>query len=430
MSTPTLTPVSQVSAIVLPATGTASDVASGLPLGVYSSNTDFLSGAANQVNLTYRMLGGDVLDIELKADNVYAAYEIATLEYSYIINLHQSKNSLGDLLGSPTGTFDHLGVLKDGQLKTLLSGTSVSLKYPKFNINAITDMAQAYSTEAQVGGQVRFHTASLSLTAGQQDYDLQAAISASASTYGISPDARITVRRVYYKTPRAMWRFYGYYGGLNSVGNLSTYGQYSDDSTFEVIPVWQNKAQAMAYEDSIYTRISHYSYEIRDNIIRLFPIPDVVDSRVLWFDFTVDSPAYTSGNGILLDDLGNVIADTGTAQQNGVNNMNTLPFDNIPYVNINSMGKQWIRRYALAVAKEMLGIVRSKFSVVPIPGESVTLDGPALISSAKEEREKLKEELATILDETTYSELLTKKTEDSDKTMNILSKAPFPVFVG
>ena len=42
-------------------------------------------------------------------------------------------------------------------------------------------------------------------------------------------------------------------GDLNTVGNLSYYGQYADDSTFEVIPVWQNKAQAMAFEDAIWT---------------------------------------------------------------------------------------------------------------------------------------------------------------------------------
>ena len=62
-----------------------------------------------------------------------------------------------------------------------------------------------------------------------------------------------------------MWRFFAYYGALNVIGNLSTYGQYSDDTTFEVVPTWQNKAQAMAYEDSIYTRVAHFSYELSHN---------------------------------------------------------------------------------------------------------------------------------------------------------------------
>ena len=72
-------------------------------------------------------------------------------------------------------------------------------------------------------------------------------------------------RKVFYKTPNSMWRFFGYYGGLNAIGNLSSYGQYADDSTFEVIPTWHNKLQAMAYETAIYTRNSHFSYEIKNN---------------------------------------------------------------------------------------------------------------------------------------------------------------------
>ena len=81
---------------------------------------------------------------------------------------------------------------------------------------------------------------------------------------------KITVRKVYYKTPQAMWRFYGYYGGLNTVGNLSNYGQFADDSTFEIIPTWQNKLQARGFEDSLYTRMSHFSYEVKNNNLRIF----------------------------------------------------------------------------------------------------------------------------------------------------------------
>ena len=70
---------------ILPPTGTAGDVAATLPLGIYESSDPFLSGAADQVAYTYKKLGGDVLDIELKASNVYANYEEAVLEYSYFL---------------------------------------------------------------------------------------------------------------------------------------------------------------------------------------------------------------------------------------------------------------------------------------------------------------------------------------------------------
>ena len=111
MAIPTLTPASQVSAVILPRTGSASDVSLQTPIGVYDASTDFLSGAADQINYTYQKLGGDVLDIELTTGSVYAAYEEAVLEYSYIVNMHQSKNILSDILGMTTGTFDHDGEL-------------------------------------------------------------------------------------------------------------------------------------------------------------------------------------------------------------------------------------------------------------------------------------------------------------------------------
>lgn len=51
----------------------------------------------------------------------------------------------------------------------------------------------------------------------------------------------------------------------------------------------------------------------------------------------------------------------------GINNLNTLPFGNIPYQNINAIGKHWIRKYSLSLCKEILGQIRSKFSQIPIP---------------------------------------------------------------
>jgi len=214
-----------------------------------------------------------------------------------------------------------------------------------------------------------------------------------------------------------MWRFYGYYGGINIVGNLSTYGQYADDSTFQVIPVWQNKLQAMAYEDSLYTRVSHYSYELRDNKLRVFPLPSGDDMGKMWFEFTVDENPLLDSDGV----------DTGTT---GVNNMNTAPFANIPYININSMGKQWIRRFALALSKEMLGLIRNKFTTIPIPGESVTLNGDTLLSQAKEEQATLRDELKALLDEMTYESLVASDATLAESTQNLQAKIPLSIFVG
>jgi hypothetical protein len=413
MAFPTLTPTSQQSAIVLPPTGTAGDVLSSLPFGIYTSDA-FVSGAVDQVAYTYRKIGGDVLDIEIKAENVYANYEEAVLEYSYLVNLHQAKNTLGSTLGNPTGSFDQDGNVVSGQ-------SGVELKYPKFNFGYAMKVGQQFSHEAGIGGTQPIYSASFDTVADKQDYDLQAIVSASAAAGGVPYEdidrtKRIVIRDVFYISPRQMWRFYGYYGGLNVVGNLQTYGQYADDSTWQVIPVWQNKLQAIQYEDHLYTRTSHYSYEIIDNKLRLFPIPSNVSPEKFWFRFSIRESSWV---------------DEYNDGQDGVNNMNTLPFENIPYENINSIGKQWIRRFALALSKETLGQVRSKFgNNVPIPGDNVTLNGADLLSQAKEEQDKLREELKEQLDAMTYDKLIETDKNIVDNTNNIQKYVPLGIFVG
>ena len=129
MAKPTLTPKSQMSKSILTATGSQNDVAAAVPYGIYTGSLHFLQGAATQVAYTFKKLGGDVLDIELTVGNVFAAYEESVLEYSYQINLHQSKNMLSNVLGQSTASFDHEGQMTGGDA----SGSNVNLRYPKFN---------------------------------------------------------------------------------------------------------------------------------------------------------------------------------------------------------------------------------------------------------------------------------------------------------
>jgi len=413
MAFPDLTPTSTVSAITLPASGTITDVADTLAIGFYKTINTFLTGATAQVAYTYKRLGGDVLDIELTAQNVYNHYEEAVLEYSYIVNLHQARNALGSALGGPTGTFDHTG--------DLTTGTDVALKYPKFQFDYAFRVADKFSTEALVGGTQPLYSASLDRVADQQEYDLQAIVEAaeSGSPWEGMGSKRIKIRQVYYVSPRQMWRFYGYYGGLNVVGDMNNYGQYADDSSFQVIPVWQNKIQAMQYEDHLYTRTSHYSYEINDNKLLLYPTPQQVSPEKFWFRFTVESgnEAFATGS-----------YDSGV---DGVNNMNTMPMENLPFDRINSIGQQWIRRFALALSKETLGQIRGKFGgVVPIPGDSITLNASDLLSQASSEQQILREELNKQLDEMLYAKLVETDKAMIDNTNSIVGNTPLKIFVG
>ena len=94
------------------------------------------------------------------------------------------------------------------------------------------------------------------------------------------------------------------------------------------------------------------------------------------------------------------------------------------------MGKQWIRRYALSVAKEMLAQIRGKFGSIPIPGNDVTLNASDLLSQAKDEQTSLKEELTTLLDELTYNSLVEKDAKLVEDSTNLQSKVPMGIFRG
>jgi len=420
MALPVLKPASTTNTNILPATGSTANVSATLPFGIYATSPAFISGAADQVAYTYKKLGGDVLDIELTQGNVYAAYEEAVLEYSYLVNIHQSKNSLSSFLGHTTASFDQDGQITSGHS---LSGSNIELRYPKYDYGYIRRTSDRMITETGLGGTQNIYSGSFTTAADTQDYDLQSIISASALTtvpyQNKVGNKRITIRRVYYKTPQAMWRFYGYYGGFSVVGNLRTYGQYADDSTFDIVPVWQNKLQSMAYEDALNVRVSHWSYEIKNNRIRIFPQPaQGVAPAKFWFNFTIESTPWEESE-----------SDRESGVQ-GINNMNTLPFQNIAYGSINSIGKQWIRRFALALAKEMLGQIRGTFATIPIPGESVTLNAADLLGQAKAEQDALRDELKATFDELTYSKLAETDAVIGDNAEKVLADIPAGIYVG
>ena len=450
MSLPDLTPAQTTSVVVLPQSYTVpasgstdhTSLVDSFPFGTYANEDywfnasnaadytqvrPFLLGAADQVAYTYRKLGGDVLDIELTKEQVFAAYEEACLEYSYLLNIHQSKNVLSNVLGGTTGSFNEDGMITEG------AGTNgsmdqtvhLSTKYPKFDFAYARRVTEGISEEANVGGSQQVHSASFSITADIQDYNLQNIITQDATwrtTLGLADppntDApKILVKKVYFKTNKTMWNYYGYYGGVNVMGNLSTYGQYADDSTYEVVPMWQNKLQAKAFEESLYVRASHSSYEIKNNNLRLFPVPGDSTPNQMWIEFILPNDTWveTSTSSIGID---------------GINNLNTIPLQNIPYKNINSIGKQWIRRFALALSKEMLGLVRSKFASIPIPGNDISMNGESLVTSGKEEQSALRDELKETLDELTYGKMMEGDAETVEKSNAVMQKVPNLIYTG
>ena len=421
-----LQPQSTISAVVLPATGTLTEVESALAYGVYTSAgtesagvRSFISGAVDQVAYVYNKLGGNVLDLEITPSNVYNAYEEACLEYSYIINTHQAKNVLSDMLGNTTGSFN-----QDGEFTSYENGgvdEKPNLKFPRFQLGFAMHIGRGASLHVPVGASQTIYSASFTPAYDVQDYDLQkilysASLDTTSPFYNKIGKNAVTIQRVYYKTPRASWRFYGGVA-IGTLGNLSTYGMYADDSTFELVPAWQNTLQAMTYENDLNVRASHYSFKINNNKLRIYPVPNGSQPDKFWVDFRVAEDAFQEE------------ADRKYGAD-GVSSMNTLPFPNVPYININSIGKQWIRRFALSLCKETLGQVRSKLGAIPIPGDSVTLNGPALVSEAKEEQNSLREELKTVLDELVYGKLAEGDAAFTKNITDVMSSIPYGIYVG
>ena len=414
-----LQPLSTTSAVVLPSTGTHADVLTGLAYGIYTTE-NFVSGAVDQVAYTYNKLGGNVLDLEITPTNVYNAYEEACLEYSYLVNTHQAKNVLSELLGNTTGSFNQDGEFTDYSGSGGIT-SKPNLKFPSFRLSYITTMGKGMSSHAGVGANETIYSASFDLIQDQQDYDLQdliysSSLNSNSEFYNQVGKKAIVVQRVYYKSPIAMWNFFGGYS-IGAVGNLSTYGMYADDSNFQLVPAWQNILQAYAFEEDMHVRASHFSFRINNNKLRIFPKPDGQYPDKMWIDFKPARDAFTE-------------EDDRKYGAEGVNNMNTLPFPNVPYKNINSIGKQWIRRFALSLSKETLGQVRSKLASIPIPGNDVTLNGPALVSEAKEEQSSLRDELKAVLDEMVYAALAEKDAQLQNNLTEVVTKIPTGIYVG
>tara|TARA_Y100000310_G_scaffold343947_1_gene454089 strand:- start:4071 stop:5351 length:1281 start_codon:yes stop_codon:yes gene_type:complete len=426
MAIPTLTPASTTSASKLPTSGSGGDVTGSLAYGVYTSDS-FINGAVDQVTYTYQKLGGEILDLELKAEQVYNAYEEAVLEYSYLLNIHQAKNIMSNVLGGTTGSFDEDGQLESGHS---LLHKNINLRFLRFDFAYARRIAEGVSEETGMGGTQNVYSASFAVTAGKQDYDLQTILSGASHTNldngtqepvsfaGMVKGQKVLIQKVYYRSPAASWRFYGYFGGINTTGDMSSYGQYADDSTFELIPAWQNKLQAMAYENAIYTRNSHYSYELKANKLRIYPQPVASSPSKMWVDFVIPIDTWEENN------------DEGSTGIEGINNMNTLPFENVPYKHINSIGKHWIRRFALALSKEMLGLTRSKFGSIPIPGADVSLNGDALLSAAKEDQQALRDELKETLEELTYGKLIEGDAAFIEQGNAVFAQVPALIYTG
>ena len=126
----------------------------------------------------------------------------------------------------------------------------------------------------------------------------------------------------------------------------------------------------------------------------------------------------------------NVLRTRYSGSVDTISDASNAPYDNMKYSHINDVGKTWIRKYGLALSKELLGMVRSKYGTIPIPNSDVSLDGDTLRAEATAEKDQLMEQLREMLDQTSNKALLEADREASDNLQEKLKKVPYPIYIG
>ena len=376
--------------------GSGSAVSGSTPFGLYDNDSEFQTEAPKFATWCARRLGYPIMSVELQDVQFYACLEESITEYSAQVNQFNIVDNLLTLKGQPTGSnFTHKNV-------TPTLGRQVRL-------------AEQYGTEAGVGGSVDIKKGSINVVSGSQEYDLNT-LFANVSESG----ADIEIKRVYYEKTPAMQRFIEPYattgyGTINLVQGFG-FGDYSPAVSFTLMPIFEDLLRVQAIELNDQIRKSAYTFTLTNNKLRVFPNP--VEARKLYFDYVVSSER---DNPLKADFSGsfNVVSDYSNVQYN-----------NMQFQHINDVGKQWIRKYGLALTKELLGIIRSKYGTIPIPNSDTTLDGDTLRSEASAEKEGLVTQLREMLEQTSRKALLEADKDEADFLQEKLQKVPYPIYIG
>jgi hypothetical protein len=377
------------------------------PFGIYDNDSEFKSDAPKTATWVARRLGYPIVNIELDNQQIWACFEESTSEYSAQVNQFNLRNNLDILRGQP---------------KNRIANYSQTLVDGSFLPTAIR-MAQQYGTQAGVGGSTSIKKAYVDLTASVQVYDLmnQAIDVSTGNTFNeiFSGSSTVDVTKVFYEATPAITRFFDPYsvgaqGTLNLMGELG-FGNYSPAAQFLMMPLYEDVLRMQAIEFNDHIRKSTFSFNIVDNKLEIFPVPSGMGLTRVYFEY------------MSRDEFEH---DSQTIQADSLSDYSDIPYDFIQYSNINEVGKQWIRKYTLALSKELLGAIREKYNSVPIPDGEVTLDGAALRAEAQVEKDALVTQLRENLEEMSRKNVMENKAHESDHHQDMLRKVPLKIYVG
>ena len=372
--------------------GTATFNTGDTPFGFYDTDQEFQTDAVKVASFCATRLGFPLMDVELTSGSFFACFEEAVTTYGNEVYQYKIRENYISLEGSD-------------------SSIEANNKIINPTLDRIINISKNYGTEAGVGGNVTKYSGSIDLIENIQEYDLSAWATAEGITGGIE------VRKVFYEAPPAILRYFDPYAGtgtgIQSLMDAFDFGSYSPGVNFLLMPASYDalKVQAIEFNDQL--RRSAYSFEIINNRLKVFPVPTVGGS--LFFEyFKVDDKRAAS----LLDGASTIT------------NVSEVPYENIAYTEVNSVGRQWIYRYTLALARELLGYIRGKYQTVPVPGSEATLNQADLLADARTEKESLMANLREMLDQTSRQAQLERKSNESRFLKDTLSDVPMTIYVG
>tara|TARA_B100000131_G_scaffold80745_1_gene77562 strand:- start:77 stop:1021 length:945 start_codon:yes stop_codon:yes gene_type:complete len=309
--------------------------------------------------------------------------------------------------------WEQIGAESTGSSGAELNSTGSSIvRHPHMGMSVF--LSEQYGQAAGVGGDATLHSGSITLNPDQQTYDIQSLWS-DVSESG----KRLEIQRVFQYPPAAITRFWDpYVGTYDQRQHLDQFGfsSYSPAATMVLRPMYYDLLRSEAIETSDYIRRSNYSFEITDNQVRLFPVPTSGSAGdKVWFEYYVR------------DELLDTTQDYTVGK---VSDPSNAPYKNLTYSEINSHGRQWIRKYCLALSKELLGIVRSKYASMPLPNGEVSLDGEGLKGEGREEKTQLLEELKEFLESVSKNEQARMESEQAEANQAVLNKSPLSIYIG
>lgn len=479
------------------------------PFGIFDNDLHFQEEADGLVVYVKRLLGDDILSVELTNKQIWANFEESVLEFSKQVNSHQAESYMSNILGLRTGLnetfklndYGHYYYLnnasenaddiildiagnnelrknvqvlliqdttdprfknknKKGQYNTsqvieahadvasivnpdmenMLGPNGQQQKFPRETLEYLIRRAEPYASEAFVGGVTNSIRGFIKLEQGKQDYNIykdlvvpyedkelsltsfnndndQLSIFNPKYKTEILPTAtetKIKVNEIFHFSPQAAYRFFDTTSAINYLNNQFSFESFTPETVFYVLPVFEDLLRAGQLDISNRVRRSNYSYQLQGQELRIFPRPTSDNPMNLFLKFSFPSDPFRPNLPFSDESI------------EGVSNLSNVPFGNIEYRKINQMSRHWIRQYTLANCKVTLGMTRSKFSSVPIPGSDVQLNGSDLINMGREEKTRLADSLSETLEKLTYQKLLEADAAQSESMLNILKRIPVP----